>query len=162
VRLDAVADVGFGLGEVAIERRDRERSVTVGANVIQGDIGSANQALMALPEAQNPGAGVHLATTGDTEHDRWREAAEREADRYGVYRQWERERLVGTAAAPVKRSWIDWVLVAISTAVFVFLARHAEAPGLAMDLRWVAILCIVTVALLVAAGMVLWRTTRFN
>jgi drug/metabolite transporter (DMT)-like permease len=107
-------------------------------------------------------AAVALATTGDTEHDRWREAAEREADRYGVDRQWVRERLVGTAAAPVKRSWIDWVLVAISTAVFVFLARHAEAPGLAMDLRWVAILCIVTVALLVAAGMVLWRTTRFN
>jgi glucose uptake protein GlcU len=107
-------------------------------------------------------AAVALATTGDTEHDRWREAAEREADRYGVDRQWVRERLVGTAAAPVKRSRIDWVLVAISTAVFVFLARHAEAPGLAMDLRWVAILCIVTVALLVAAGMVLWRTTRFN
>ncbi len=67
VRLDAVADVGFGLGEVAIERRDRERSVTIGANVVQGDIGSASQAMMNLPEAQNPGAGVRLATTGDTE-----------------------------------------------------------------------------------------------
>jgi hydrophobe/amphiphile efflux-1 (HAE1) family protein len=67
VRLDAVADVTFGLGEVAIERRDRERAVTIGANVIHGDIGSASAALFALPEAQNPGAGVRLATTGDTE-----------------------------------------------------------------------------------------------
>jgi multidrug efflux pump subunit AcrB len=67
VRLDAVADVGFGLGEVAIERRDRERAVTVGANVVHGDIGSASRAVFALPEAQNPGAGVRLATTGDTE-----------------------------------------------------------------------------------------------
>jgi HAE1 family hydrophobic/amphiphilic exporter-1 len=67
VRLDAVADVSFGLGEVAVERRDRERSVTVGANVTRGDIGSAAAAVFALPEAQNPGAGVRLATTGDTE-----------------------------------------------------------------------------------------------
>ncbi|MEZ5971403.1 MAG: efflux RND transporter permease subunit [Hyphomonadaceae bacterium] len=67
VRLDAVADVSFGLGEVAVERRDRERAVTVGANVTQGDIGSAAAAMFALPEARNPGSGVRLATTGDTE-----------------------------------------------------------------------------------------------
>jgi glucose uptake protein GlcU len=107
-------------------------------------------------------AAVALATTGDNEHDQWRDAAEREAERYGVDRQWVRDRLVGTASAPVKRSWIDWALVVTSTAVFVFLAPLAEAPALAMDLRWVAFLCIVTVALLAAAGSVLWRTTRFN
>ncbi len=31
-----------------------------------------------------------------------------------------------------------------------------------MDLRWVAVLCIVSVALLATAGWNLWRTTRFN
>jgi multidrug efflux pump subunit AcrB len=67
VRLDAVADVGFGLGEVTIERRDRERSVTVGANVIRGDIGSATAAMFDLPEAKDPGAGVRLATSGSSE-----------------------------------------------------------------------------------------------
>ncbi|WP_395646961.1 efflux RND transporter permease subunit [Terricaulis sp.] len=67
VRLDAVADVGFGLGEVAIERRDRERSVTVGANVVQGDIGAATAAMMSLPEAREPGNGVRLATSGSSE-----------------------------------------------------------------------------------------------
>jgi hydrophobe/amphiphile efflux-1 (HAE1) family protein len=67
VRLDAVADVGFGVGDVTIERRDRERSVTVGANVVRGDIGSATAAMMNLPEAQNPGAGVRLATSGSSE-----------------------------------------------------------------------------------------------
>ena len=107
-------------------------------------------------------AAVALATTGDTEHDQWREAAEREARRYDVDIEWVRARLVGTASAPAKRTWIDWTLVAISTAVFVFLARQAEAPALAMDLRWVALLCIVSVALLAAAGWNLWRTTRFN
>ena len=107
-------------------------------------------------------AAVALATTGDTEHDRWRDAAEHEARRYGVDLDWVRARLVGTAPSPPRRNWIDWTLVAISTAVFVFVARLAEAPALAMDLRWVVLLCIVTVALLLAAGTVLWRTTRFN
>ena len=103
-----------------------------------------------------------LATTGDKEHDRWRDAAEREARRYGVDLEWVRARLVGSPSAPAKRTWVDWTLVAISTALFVFVARLAEAPALAMDLRWVVILCIVTVALLAAAGTVLWKTTRFN
>jgi HAE1 family hydrophobic/amphiphilic exporter-1 len=67
VRLDAVANVDFGLGEVSIERRDRERAVTVMANVVSGDIGAAQGKVFRLPEARNPGAGVHLATTGDTE-----------------------------------------------------------------------------------------------
>ena len=107
-------------------------------------------------------AAVALATTGDTEHGRWQEAAEREARRYGVDIAWVRARLLGTASAPARRTWIDWTLVAISTAVFVFLARQAEAPALAMDLRWVAFLCIVSIALLLTAGWILWRTTRFN
>ena len=67
VRLDAVADVGFGLGEVAIERRDRERAVTVLANVSSGDVGSASQAVFNLPEVKNLPPGVRLATAGDTE-----------------------------------------------------------------------------------------------
>jgi multidrug efflux pump subunit AcrB len=73
VRLDAVADVNFGLGEVAIERRDRERSVTISANVVRGDKGSATAQMMRLPEARarddggNLPPGVRLATSGDTE-----------------------------------------------------------------------------------------------
>jgi multidrug efflux pump subunit AcrB len=67
VRLDAVADISFGFGEVAIERRDRERAVTVGANVVRGDIGSAQQAMFGLPEATELPAGVRIAASGDTE-----------------------------------------------------------------------------------------------
>lgn len=68
VRLDAVADVSFALGEATIERRDRERAVTVAANVTPGtQLSTAQQAVFALPEAQNPGDGVRLATGGQTE-----------------------------------------------------------------------------------------------
>jgi multidrug efflux pump subunit AcrB len=67
VRLDAVADVQFSLGEAAIERRDRERAVTVGANVVPGvQLSTAQQAVFQLPEAQNQ-PGARLAAGGQTE-----------------------------------------------------------------------------------------------
>ncbi len=52
IRLDAVAEVRFGAGEAAIERRDRQRKVTVSANVVQGEIGDAIDKVMALPETR--------------------------------------------------------------------------------------------------------------
>ena len=67
VRLDSVAAVNFSLGEAAIERRDRERAVTVGANVAPGvQLSTAQEAVFALPEAQNQ-PGARLAAGGQTE-----------------------------------------------------------------------------------------------
>ncbi len=67
VRLDAVADVSFALGEAAVERRDRQRSVTVSANVTSGQTGEAQQAVFGLHEASDLPAGVRLVASGDTE-----------------------------------------------------------------------------------------------
>jgi len=67
VRLDAVADVSFGLGEAAIERRDRQRAVTVSANIISGVSGEAQVAVLGLEEVRNLPDGVSLALSGDTE-----------------------------------------------------------------------------------------------
>lgn len=67
VRLDAVSDVSFSLGEAAIERRDRERAVSVGANVVPGvQLSTAQQKVFALPEAKDQ-PGARLATGGQTE-----------------------------------------------------------------------------------------------
>lgn len=52
VRLDSIADVSFGSGEASVERRDRQRKVTVSANVVQGEIGFALRKVMALPETR--------------------------------------------------------------------------------------------------------------
>jgi multidrug efflux pump subunit AcrB len=68
VRLDAVADVQFSLGEATIERRDRERAVTVGANVVPGvELSQAQQEVFNLPEANEPPPGARLAAGGQTE-----------------------------------------------------------------------------------------------
>ena len=69
VRLDSVADVSFGFGEATVERRDRQRAVTISANL--GDrtmnAGAAAAAVMNLPTAKTPPPGVALVTSGDTE-----------------------------------------------------------------------------------------------
>jgi HAE1 family hydrophobic/amphiphilic exporter-1 len=67
VRLDAVADVSFGAGEAAIERRDRQRKVSVTANVISGQTGNAQRAVLDLPAANSPPEGVRLVASGETE-----------------------------------------------------------------------------------------------
>ena len=67
VRLDAIADVRFGVGEATVERRDRQRKVTVSANVVEGEIGDAIKKVMALPQASAPPVGVSLVPAGNTE-----------------------------------------------------------------------------------------------
>lgn len=68
VRLDAVAEVQFSLGEATIERRDRERAVTVGANVVPGvELSQAQNEVFNLPEANEPPPGARLAVGGQTE-----------------------------------------------------------------------------------------------
>jgi len=67
VRLDSVADISFGQGESTIQRRDRERKVTVSANVIRGEIGNATNKVFTLPEANEMPAGVRLLRSGNAE-----------------------------------------------------------------------------------------------
>jgi HAE1 family hydrophobic/amphiphilic exporter-1 len=67
VRLDAVADIATGVGVSEIERRDRQRSVTVLANLLSGQPAEALKAIESLPEAKNLPAGVKLGRSGDSE-----------------------------------------------------------------------------------------------
>jgi HAE1 family hydrophobic/amphiphilic exporter-1 len=67
VRLDAVADISLGVGVTTIERRDRQRSVTIFANLLSGQPGEALAAIEALPEAKNLPQGVVFARGGDSE-----------------------------------------------------------------------------------------------
>jgi hydrophobe/amphiphile efflux-1 (HAE1) family protein len=68
VPLSAVANVEFGQGPSLIDRYDRVRRVTVGAD-LPGDmtIGQALEKIYALPEAKNLPKSVHIQTTGDAE-----------------------------------------------------------------------------------------------
>jgi hypothetical protein len=61
-----------------------------------------------------------------------------------------------------RRGWLDWLIVAVATAVLVAFASVARAPEI--EARWGPAVALVIVMLVVAAlgGAALWRTTRFS
>ena len=62
--------------------------------------------------------------------------------------------------AASRKSWWDYLIVAIAVALFVWLARSATLPPLALNMRWGAGLCLILAVLLLASGWTLWKRTR--
>ena len=108
-------------------------------------------------------AAIAFSTAPAAEHAHWVEAARRDAARYGVDPGYVTARLLGTDPEPARRrTFLDWLIVAGATAVFVAFATLAEAPQMAFDLGWALVLKLAMLALLVGAGVALWRATRFG
>ncbi|MGE4249436.1 MAG: efflux RND transporter permease subunit [Parvibaculaceae bacterium] len=68
VPLSAVADIGFGTGEAAIERFDRKRRVNVEADLNGVTIGQALAAIAALPAMKSLPRGVEEVKYGEAEY----------------------------------------------------------------------------------------------
>jgi glucose uptake protein GlcU len=110
------------------------------------------------------GAIAFSSATGQ-EQTRWRAAARRESDRYGVAAEFVEARMDGRqllGESKPSRSALDWLLVVAATTVFVIFAAIARVPR--MSLHWgpAALLTAVLFLFLIACGLALWRTTRFN
>jgi hypothetical protein len=107
---------------------------------------------------------IALSSVSGSEHSRWQEAASREGAQYGVDAAYTQSRIAGEnpAAFVRSRSWIDWLIVAVATAIIVWFALQARAPQIALNGGWALLLIAATVVMLGAAGTALWRTTRFN
>jgi len=111
------------------------------------------------------GAGaIALATAPGREHRRWQEAGARESARYNVDPAYVAAGMAGedTRVTRARRSPLDWLLVAVATAVFVGFAVVARVPALLVDWGWAALLTLALVGFLVAGGRALWRATRFG
>jgi hydrophobic/amphiphilic exporter-1 (mainly G- bacteria), HAE1 family len=68
VPLAAIANVRFGEGPSSIQRYDRERRTTLGADLTGGmQLGQAVEAVLALPEAQQLPPGVRIVQGADAE-----------------------------------------------------------------------------------------------
>lgn len=135
------------------------RSASLYAQVIGGSL------LMAA------GAGaIALSSVTGKEHARWKQAAEREGERYGVDADYVQSGLSGNdekdagarRAGRRGRTWLDGVLVIAATAVFFTLAVFARAPNLALNWSTLAALAAAMLIFLLACGIALWRVTRFN
>ena len=137
------------------------------------------------------GAGaIAFSSVTAKEHARWKEAADREGQRYGVDDAYVQAALSGRVAAAaatdnggdrdavsrafaasapavqsaggLSRTWLDYLLVAAATTIFIVVGILARAPNLALN--WSALVALVAAMLvfLAACAAALWRTTRFN
>jgi len=138
------------------------------------------------------GAGaIALSGVSGKEHARWKQAADREGQRYNVNADYVQAALSGNdantersardasiatnasdAINPIyssgrpatqsSRSWLDYLLVLAATTIFITLAVLARAPNLALNWPALVALAVAMLIFLVACGLALWRTTRFN
>jgi drug/metabolite transporter (DMT)-like permease len=110
------------------------------------------------------GAIAFSSATGK-EQMRWKEAAQRESQRYNIAPEYVEARMQGMQVAgesKPSRRLLDWVLVACASGVFVVFASMARAPGMPFHWTPAVLLIVATVALLVICGGSLWRTTGFH
>jgi drug/metabolite transporter (DMT)-like permease len=107
---------------------------------------------------------IAFSSANATEHARWQDAAERESRRYGIDLAHVRARMYGeTGDAPSHgRTWVDWLLAAAATAVIVWFGLMAQVPKLNWNPAWAVMLVAAMLALLIVAGVGLWRATRFT
>jgi len=113
-------------------------------------------------------AGAILISSAEApagEQSATREAALRECNRYGLDPVATAAALSGedpVGAARRGRRWWDYLIVGTATALFVWLARYATHPPLAMSGVWATALGIVMLAFLIGCGWLLWKCTRFS
>jgi drug/metabolite transporter (DMT)-like permease len=110
------------------------------------------------------GAVAFSSATGP-EQTRWKEAALRESDRYGVAADFVEARMDGrqlTGELKPSRSSLDWLLVIAATSVFVIFAALARVPQMSLHLAPASLLTAVLFLFLIICGLALWRTTRFH
>jgi len=108
-----------------------------------------------------------IATSSATgqERARWKDAAKRESERYGVPIDYVEARFEGRQAASEirpRRTVLDWLLVILATSILAGFAAIASAPQL--SIRWEPAIALTAVALLLLllCGRRLWRITRFH
>ena len=108
---------------------------------------------------------IAFSSASGEEQVQWKEAAQRESQRYNIAADYVEARMQGTeieGEAKPSRSVFDWLLVAGATSIFVVCATMARSP--AMAFRWVPALFLIAamLVLLLVCGLTLWRTTRFH
>jgi len=107
---------------------------------------------------------IALSSATEREHSSWKDAAQRESERYGVEDEYVRAGMEGRAYESTSpgRSVLDWLLIIGTTALFAALAIVSKPPQVDVNFGWAAALSVVMFTLMASCGVVLWRTTRFR
>ena len=106
---------------------------------------------------------IALSSASDDEYSSWREAAQREIERYGIDPEYVYTRVMGHefASDHVRRTWSDWLLVGVATLIFIGLGAMAHVPAMEIHMGWLFALSLGMVLMLLAGVLALWRVTKF-
>jgi drug/metabolite transporter (DMT)-like permease len=108
---------------------------------------------------------ISFAEAPESEQDSWRQAMERECDRYGLKSERVAAALRGEdplSSGKHRRRWWELLVVAVAVAAFVWLGAAAERPSIPANLGWMAALIAASLVFLVVCGALLWKRTRFS
>jgi drug/metabolite transporter (DMT)-like permease len=107
---------------------------------------------------------IACSSASESEYSSWKEAAQRETERYGINADYVMKRMQGhdVDTNSARRTWIDWLMVAAATFIFVALGMMARIPHMEIQMGWLIGLSLAMLVVLVAAGLALWRVTRFT
>jgi drug/metabolite transporter (DMT)-like permease len=107
---------------------------------------------------------IALSSATEKEHSSWRDAADREGQRYGVESEYVQAGMEGRqfGTASNSRTPLDWVLILGTTALFVLLASLARLPRIEISTHRAVAITAAMLGMLAVGGVALWRTTRFR
>lgn len=143
---------GLLLG-VLVFRELRGLTANVYAEVIGGSLMMALGALA-----------ISACGASEGEYASIKQAAQRETDLYGIDPEYVASRMEGreVGAREVRRTWVDWLMIAAATLLFVGLGTLAKAPHIEMQTGWLGLFAALLIAVLAACGFALWRVTKFT
>jgi drug/metabolite transporter (DMT)-like permease len=106
---------------------------------------------------------IALSSASESEYSSWREAAQRETKLYGINPDYVRTRMEGRDLElhATRRTWVDWLLVTSAIFIFAVLGIMARVPQMEIHMGWLLALSLSMLLVLVAAGVALWRVTKF-
>lgn len=108
---------------------------------------------------------IGFAEAPQAEQSSWRTAMRRECDRYGLDPARTEANLRGQdtlADAGHARHWWEYLVVVAALAIFLWLAAGATRQDIALSLPWLAVLVGASLLILILAGALLWKRTRFS
>jgi glucose uptake protein GlcU len=107
---------------------------------------------------------IACSSTSESEYSSWKEAANRETELYGINPEYVATRMEGHDfdSTPNRRGLVDWLLIGGATAIFVAVGAMAQVPHMEMATGWLLGLGAAMLVVLIAAGVALWRVTKFT
>jgi drug/metabolite transporter (DMT)-like permease len=108
---------------------------------------------------------ISFAEAPASEQASWRKAMERECSRYGLKSEHVAAILQGEdegSRSQSQRHWWEGLVVAGAIAIFIWLGLGAQRQAISVNLSWMALLLVATLAFLLICGFILWRRTRFS